>query len=777
MPSKNKNNKIQVDIINAAAWRANLELGGNLPPMKKSKSKPKYNEGGFFGQDASNYQEMDALSLVGPGLETASGIVEVASPDKKGTFDLNEGKMATQAGLKMAGQVAPLALNPAVLGATGGLSALAIPIAGATGAIMGKSKADKQQKQLHDIWQENYMVTKEPALDLNYKSGGLLPISVYANGGDMSLMPGIGNPGMGELTELEGPKHEEGGIPIGKNAEVEGGEVKLDDYIFSDTLKIPTTKKTFADMAKTIKKKYEDRPLTDGPSKRSRDAELLKLMKLNEVERIKEEESQAALEMQMGKDMATFGGFIDINDEGILQVDDKINEDFINAAAEVGMTPQKYAVELYKCGGMINKYANGGNLNFSSKGDYHKWLGYVHAKGLAESTSGNQKISIAGKEHRVKHAPGGFLGDPPPVLPIMPIKVSAAEAWMADPKALEYERIKKGRQSIIDNDPRMKVLAEQGVNPFQYTAEEALLMSMEESQNPYANNLNTKLYPEDFKSRQELEDYVAFSGIENLGFDPTDNTIGFGKSSDELLKRTDLTIDGTTAPKGSTIYDDLGEDFLKDQSKKSKISAEEIALAAASMPGLVNLLQSFDPEVTKFDRVNLDTISLENQRKATERDLAKARAIARENTRGSGRSKSEVLANLATANAALTDKEISADLQSYITEETTNTQIKNQEKQINQQTAINEYIANEQNRSKAKDLQALAASDLSTNIQGYIKDKKLTATQEKINKETLSLINSIDPNYKIGKNPETDEFIIKFISSYNEDKTTKNKKE
>jgi hypothetical protein len=48
-------------------------------------------------------------------------------------------------------------------------------------------------------------------------------------------------------------------------------------------------------------------------------------------------------------------------------------------------------------------------MNFKSAGDYHKWLGYVHATGLAERTPGNQSVSIGGKAHKVEHGFGGSL--------------------------------------------------------------------------------------------------------------------------------------------------------------------------------------------------------------------------------------------------------------------------------------------------------------------------------------------------------------------------------
>lgn len=53
---------------------------------------------------------------------------------------------------------------------------------------------------------------------------------------------------------VEGPRHEQGGVPYGSNAEVEGGEAILNgsnaDYIFSDTLKLGD--RTFADIAKPL---------------------------------------------------------------------------------------------------------------------------------------------------------------------------------------------------------------------------------------------------------------------------------------------------------------------------------------------------------------------------------------------------------------------------------------------------------------------------------------------------------------------------------------------
>lgn len=56
--------------------------------------------------------------------------------------------------------------------------------------------------------------------------------------------------------KVNGPSHEQGGVPYGPNAEVEGGEALMTDadnaYVFSDTLKYNGT--TFADLAKPLMK-------------------------------------------------------------------------------------------------------------------------------------------------------------------------------------------------------------------------------------------------------------------------------------------------------------------------------------------------------------------------------------------------------------------------------------------------------------------------------------------------------------------------------------------
>lgn len=71
------------------------------------------------------------------------------------------------------------------------------------------------------------------------------------------------NGGKPQLRTISGPKHENGGVPLrDKNGrvigEVEGGETKVvkngqPEFIFSDSIVVPNTNQTFADMSKQIK--------------------------------------------------------------------------------------------------------------------------------------------------------------------------------------------------------------------------------------------------------------------------------------------------------------------------------------------------------------------------------------------------------------------------------------------------------------------------------------------------------------------------------------------
>lgn len=96
---------------------------------------------------------------------------------------------------------------------------------------------------------------------MSYATGGNTKLSEFNNGG----------------THEENPL---GGIPLGKAALVEEGETKWEDYIFSDRLVVPGSKKTFADASKEIQKRNYRK--NDAYTEKALKKEMSKLIKLQE---------------------------------------------------------------------------------------------------------------------------------------------------------------------------------------------------------------------------------------------------------------------------------------------------------------------------------------------------------------------------------------------------------------------------------------------------------------------------------------------------------------
>lgn len=197
-----------------------------------------------------------------------------------------------------------------------------------------------------------------------------------------------------------------------------------------------------------------------------------------------------------------------------------------------------------------------------------------------------------------------------------------------------------------------------------------------------------------------------------------------------------------------SFQDDYNNETPTEEKKKFQFGNEEAALLASSLGNVDNLLASGDNAQTRFNRVNPSLVSLENQRENIDSDISMARGIARENIRGNATSSGQALSNLAAANASLTQQKQRALGESYANEANANSQILNQNRGINAQIGNEETIANEQNKDLRRALQNKAITDESTNIQMYLKDKKMTSENKRQNERVVDVINSLGYNYK-----------------------------
>lgn len=98
----------------------------------------------------------------------------------------------------------------------------------------------------------------------------------FAKGGKIPVDPNL------PLQNIEGNKHEQGGTMIAPGVEAEKGETKMDDFVFSDRLKVPGTKRTFAQESKRMQNQYKLRP-DDSMAQKQLDKELNGLATIQET--------------------------------------------------------------------------------------------------------------------------------------------------------------------------------------------------------------------------------------------------------------------------------------------------------------------------------------------------------------------------------------------------------------------------------------------------------------------------------------------------------------
>lgn len=147
----------------------------------------------------------------------------------------------------------------------------------------------------------------------------------------------------GELTDINGPSHEMGGMSITPNAEAEGGETKIDDYIFSDFLKPQGSKQTFASKSKSIRNKFKLRP-ADKFSMEAQDNELKAL--IDEQESIRQQmqaEKMQEAQAIVNPDFNAMGDMVEMRTGGKIHINPKNKGKFTSWAKSHGMGVQEAA--------------------------------------------------------------------------------------------------------------------------------------------------------------------------------------------------------------------------------------------------------------------------------------------------------------------------------------------------------------------------------------------------------------------------------------------------
>lgn len=692
--TKNKgNNKIRYASLEHL-YSSNLgsQYPNNNPML------PQFNYGGTM------YANGGPVDGITPGMKLGSGI-GAAADIGSGLLDMlateqhqrvNKGQMTGQgalSGAKFGAQVGGM-FGPLGAGIGAGLGAIG-------GGIYGNIQGSKAEEENASNLRDYYYGTGQ-----NNRAGWQDNAPTFANGGTLPTF----SAGNMDMTMFEGNSHEQGGIQIG-GSEVEGGEVRVDDYIFSDRLK-SIKGKTFADEAKRINNKYKERT-NDAPTERSKKKELTSLMQDNESARIMEEQIQA--------DPNAVNNIQDVKDFG-----DSI--EFRNGGVHIKSSKRGELTKLAKERNMgVNALAT---LINSNRDMYSK---------------DSIKLAYGGRMPKMKHdggklpmyAGGGTMyqdGGPDD-----PYKIKTSPGFEVPQQGLsdfgfeDLDQFRSFYNQYIDEDfdwEDTKFWGDRHQSAYNSLADH------------FADN------PSDRPGASPNIDPSQLPGLETPTFsgpDPSNMLPGFDAAANET------TLDDTDKNKNTG---------------KNKFGRPEAALLTTSGANIGKALRALKPETVQYQTYTPEKISLEGQRQVARRQTSIGRAISRQNARASGRSSGEALSNLATTNAALTENLVQSDLQSFMKEGNINTQIENRARQYNTQIMNQSILANEQNRGMAQTVFDQATSDQAHAVQGYMKDKGMIAENERYNNQIVGLINQMFPNYSWGEDPEKDnKLMLQFRTS------------
>jgi hypothetical protein len=212
--------------------------------------------------------------------------------------------------------------------------------------------------------------------------------------------------------------------------------------------------------------------------------------------------------------------------------------------------------------------------------------------------------------------------------------------------------------------------------------------------------------------------------------------------------------------------------FLKENSantggsseeNKRKFGAEEFGAALSMLPAIGSTIASLNVDKPDYGEYTPEKFDLSQQRASQDRELAMARQNLSKGVRniGGGLGSGAALSALASGNAALTEAGIKGDLESYSREGVQNTQNANEAKKINLASKNQEAADYMMNQMTAKGVRSQALADVASNLQGYMKDKKLSAENERQNKRLISIINNMSSNFDLSE--EDNQFMIKFL--------------
>lgn len=528
-----------------------------------------------------------------------------------------------------------------------------------------------------------------------------------------------------QLSEINnGGTHEtnpQGGVPMGQTASVEQGETKWEDYIFSDRIKVPGTKNTFADESKKIQKKYPKERENDIPTQKAKEKEMKRLMAAQEVIRT-EMGLNDDIQMANGGDLTDTTTVNSATDKRLLAYQKNPDLFMFNKVVLDSLGAPKQDVSVYGNKDAIMKSLNNSktvsNTPSSISNDNLRWIKEPSIKGWMQSKD------KAGKNiYQRTDEMGRRVG---PIEYKMGGRIKAAYGLDL------MDEVDTSGIRTQDIDPSLYTAGTNYVNRDNIDMDALFNNAERESAQAIANQKALNLEAQNKYNIPATGIPTITTGFSSLG-KPTESieTPGVVPSVEETPVTT------TSNPETNYVTGDTGLGNTKQKGSSGFDKYDAITMGAQLLPAMYNIGQGLKKQKpVDLGRMTPNLVNYDSSRKASEDSFNQQANILNEGIRENATSSGQALSNrVSFANRAALDK---ANQLGQINEReyNTNQQIRGNADQVNLQIRANEEMIDAQNKGISQTSIGMGLAQIGQAAGTINRDRNLRNTE----RETIGMM-------------------------------------
>jgi len=514
----------------------------------------------------------------------------------------------------------------------------------------------------------------------------------------------------GDITKFTGPSHEQGGIAIGQNVEVEGGELMTPSKIVMSDRLGPNGKKgpTYAELAEKLRKRKEKRP-GDKLSAEAVDREIAALEQLQESD-----PNILAAREKSNKQMMALGGPLEedpINPQAFASLFGNNPSNALNY-----LNPEQTQQALSHLTSIFPQLEKNKDQYATRLEDYQANMGSTPFTGLVGMGAQSRADDASGAANKANmaanalNAVGGFNNATRPfqtpfnnnnmelVQPIAPYEIGT----MLDSQGNSNYR----HPGFINRDP-------------------AILSNRTNLDKPLPGEFD-EFVP---RPNVKIKDFKGSPGT----------TIPYGEDTSSVTTDWYNNIDtfNKNNPENNAQVNTL-----------DSVKPNPWGYAAQAIGPLAQgLYAALTPaENTQFERINPAMMNLDPARQGMRRNASLSQANARRMNAGARTVGANIAANTAS-NVGISRGLQDGFLNSYLQENMYNTNATNQARQANASIAMQERDANDRNEAQRRNMIFNSIGNLGTGLAAGLSENTALQAQELMNQRYLNMANSMFSNY------------------------------